>query len=104
MCVLSGWKDFTIVSPFHSDFVYMGHGDLPANYSPVNFDDPSDEFPKFSDATVLKVRIQDGDCLFLPANWWHRVTSAPVETIAVSFWYEPHDRVISLIQDFIQNF
>ena len=46
MCVVKGWKQFTIVSPFESHLVYAGHyydstdeNTFPPNYSPVNFDD-----------------------------------------------------------------
>ena len=55
----------------------------------------------FKDAKVHTIRIQDGDCLFLPANWWHRVSSSPIETIAVSHWYIPHDISIELMCDYI---
>jgi lysine-specific demethylase 8 len=89
MCVIKGWKQFTIVSPFESHKVYMGQSmdsdQVPANYSPVNFDEIDYElFPDMHDVTVHKVMIEEGDCLFLPAWWWHRVTSSPDETIAVS--------------------
>lgn len=49
MCVLRGWKDFYIVSPFESLFVYPGQKeDYPSNYSPVNFDNPDfDKWPQF---------------------------------------------------------
>jgi oxalate decarboxylase/phosphoglucose isomerase-like protein (cupin superfamily) len=67
---------------------------MPSNYSPVNFDNYDEEarekYPLFAEANVLKVRVENGDCLFLPSNWWHRVTSAPEETIAVSHWYYSH--------------
>ena len=48
MCVVKGWKQFTIVSPFESHLVYAGfyfsstdENTFPPNYSPVNFDDYS---------------------------------------------------------------
>jgi len=61
MCVFKGYKNFTIISPFHSKFVYPGQtrpkdtaaGEIedvvmPHNYSPVNFDSPDYErYPLF---------------------------------------------------------
>ena len=80
----------------------------PPNYSPVNFDnyDAAEQikYPEFASAVVHKVRVQNGDCLFLPANWWHRVTSSPLETLAVSHWYEPHDSSVTIIWDYINEF
>jgi hypothetical protein len=38
MCVLRGYKDFYIISPFESKFVYSGQKEgYPGNYSPVDF-------------------------------------------------------------------
>ena len=71
MCVFKGYKNFTIVSPFHSRFVYAGKG-LPDNYSPLNFEKPTlIHFPLFKFAKVYRVQVQAGDCLYLPGNWWH---------------------------------
>ena len=111
MCVLQGWKDFTIVSPFERGLVYPGFTDAasgkfyPENYSPVNFDRPQyDEYPEFRKATVHTVRVQNGDCLFLPAFWWHRVSSSPDICIAVSHWFKPHHDLSTLVHEYIFDF
>jgi hypothetical protein len=49
------------------------------------------------------VRIDAGDCLFLPAFWWHTVRSSPDETIAVSHWYKPHHPISRLANDFMEE-
>ena len=79
MCVIKGYKNFTIVSPYHSDFVYPGikpdkYSDehMPQNYSPVNFEDPDyEKYPLFKKAKVYRITLKSGDCLFLPSYWWH---------------------------------
>ena len=85
MCVFKGYKNFTIVSPFHSKFVYPGgtrprekgksEGEdlvMPHNYSPVNFDKPDYEtYPLFKNAKTYKIHLTAGDCLYLPGIWWH---------------------------------
>lgn len=83
MCVFKGYKNFTIVSPFHSKFVYPGvtreksksDGEdlvMPHNYSPVNFDKPDYErYPLFKNAKTYKIHLTAGDCLYLPGIWWH---------------------------------
>ena len=38
MCVLRGWKKFTIISPFERERLYAGLStSVPSNYSPVDF-------------------------------------------------------------------
>ena len=76
MCVFKGHKNFTIVSPYHSKFVYAGFSEtdemMPDNYSPLNFDKPEYvKFPMFKQAKVYNIHLQAGDCLFLPGHWWH---------------------------------
>jgi len=90
------------VYPGHRDAVSAKKG-FPANYSPVNFEDPQPEFPNFKKAITHFVKLQAGDCLFLPAYWWHRVRSSPEETIAVSHWYKPHSPIPMLAHDFMEN-
>ena len=42
MCVIKGYKDFYIVNPFESKFVYPGQKEgYPTNYSPVDFQFPN---------------------------------------------------------------
>ena len=41
MCVITGYKDFYLVSPFHSKFLYPGQKEAyPYNYSPVDIASP----------------------------------------------------------------
>eukprot|EP00355_Strombidium_rassoulzadegani_P000133 CAMPEP_0168608272 /NCGR_PEP_ID=MMETSP0449_2-20121227/534_1 /TAXON_ID=1082188 /ORGANISM="Strombidium rassoulzadegani, Strain ras09" /LENGTH=201 /DNA_ID=CAMNT_0008648237 /DNA_START=315 /DNA_END=916 /DNA_ORIENTATION=+ len=82
MCVVRGFKTFYIVSPFQSHFVYSGQKEnYPNNYSPVDFLEPDlEKFPLFKQARVFEVKIEAGDCLFLPTFWWHQVNSSPERT------------------------
>ena len=111
MCVFKGYKNFTIVPPWHSKFVYAGgtrprqEGEnedvvMPHNYSPVNFDSPDYErYPEFKNAKVYKVQLQSGDCLFLPGIWWHQVTSSPDECLAISNWYDSNSQFEGVVLD-----
>jgi hypothetical protein len=72
MCVLEGYKNFTVVPPYDRDLVYAGHNGLPDNYSPIEFVNPDyDRYPKFKEARIKTIHIAPGDCLYLPAYWWH---------------------------------
>jgi peptidyl-lysine (3S)-dioxygenase / protease len=67
------------------------------------------QYPKFKEARkgAMKCKIRPGNCLFLPAFWWHEVESTVEDgfasihehgkantgddslVLAVNFWYEP---------------
>mmetsp|Transcript_12901 Transcript_12901/g.12791 ORF Transcript_12901/g.12791 Transcript_12901/m.12791 type:complete len:248 (+) Transcript_12901:242-985(+) len=98
MCVLKGYKNFTIVSPLQSHFVYHAEKpNMPKHYSPVNFDNPNlDKYPLFAKANVYKVHIKEGDCMYLPAFWWHQVSSSSEECMAISTWYDTHSKMVKL--------
>ncbi|KAB0797583.1 hypothetical protein PPYR_06652 [Photinus pyralis] len=53
--------------------------------------DPSrpdtDLYPQFRNANVYKVRINEGDCLYLPSLWFHHVQQSH-GCIAVNYWYD----------------
>lgn len=62
MCIFKGYKNFTLVSPFHSHYVYPGVSENdeinPSNYSPINFLNPNlKKYPLFEKAKVYKVHL-----------------------------------------------
>jgi len=51
MCIVTGFKRFYIVSPFHGVFLSRGYNRSPLNYSPINFAEPDlKKFPSFANA------------------------------------------------------
>ena len=88
MCVFEGYKNFTIVPPYDREFVYAGYDGYPDNYSPIEFVAPDyNRWPMFRNARVKTVHIAAGDCLYMPAYWWHQVGSSPGVSIGVATWY-----------------
>lgn len=67
---------------------------------------PSDEslnnFPKFKQAQKpFVVELSEGEMLYLPASWWHEVTSSSSGTgddavhMAFNYWFYPPDKLDS---------
>jgi hypothetical protein len=53
-------------------------------FSDINFaTDDLTKFPKFSNASVIEIELEPGDCLFIPIGWWHHVTGL-TENISLS--------------------
>ena len=104
MCVYAGYKNFTIVAPYDRKWIYPGHGGLPSNYSPVEFVDPDyEKWPLFKKARVKTVHIAPGDCLFLPAYYWHQVGSSPGVSIGVATFFKTHHGSIDVTQGALQG-
>lgn len=110
-CVIDGYKDFTLISP--TDLAYVPYKEFDCgnyvNVTPDNYNvmpqydgdkcrqiswidvDPLkpdlEEYPNFAKAHVYNARISKGDCLYLPALWFHHVRQSH-GAIAVNYWYD----------------
>ena len=45
------------------------------------------EFPLLSKAHPIKVLVSEGEMLYIPALWFHRVTQT-CETVGVNYWFD----------------
>lgn len=76
--------DVTVKNPLNFSFVdtTLDEGDLNAKY------------PKFASAKKATVEISSGNMLYLPASWFHEVTSYGADEghhLAFNYWYHPPD-------------
>jgi len=62
----------------------------PPSFSRVDYE-RLDEFPLFKTATVMEFTIKAGDALYLPAGWFHDVSSRDVGEghVAFNYWFHP---------------
>lgn len=106
-CVIDGYKDFILISP--TDLPYVPYGRYPnATFHYKNgdwtLDCPDDEietpwicvdpldpdykkYPEFKNANKYNIRLNKGDCLYLPSLWFHHVRQSH-GCVAVNFWYD----------------
>eukprot|EP00984_Skeletonema_dohrnii_P034805 scaffold33699_cov167-Skeletonema_dohrnii-CCMP3373.AAC.3 len=71
----------------------------PNNFSKVKphmLDDTDmlkESFPDFLNATAAYCTVQEGDILYLPASWFHEVTSYGGQNghLAMNYWFHPPD-------------
>ncbi|WWC88527.1 uncharacterized protein L201_003438 [Kwoniella dendrophila CBS 6074] len=101
--VLAGTKTFTLLSPieglwldqhFHSPSTLQRSDS--GTLKPILDDDPAYPIPWVSSTQFpsrvqpLQVTLNEGETLFLPANWWHKVEQEEGEAgivVAVNYWY-----------------
>jgi len=87
-CQLKGQKSIRLFSP--EDSRYLSPHERDSKIFFVSRIDPLApdlaRFPEYRHATPLEVLMQPGEMLFIPALWWHHVTSV-TDSISVNFWF-----------------
>ncbi|XP_031632331.1 bifunctional peptidase and (3S)-lysyl hydroxylase Jmjd7 [Contarinia nasturtii] len=106
-CVISGYKDFILISP--TDYPFIKRSKYPlgiyktengkiqidpvttgekiewCSIDPLN---PNlEKFPEFKKASPITVRVNEGDILYLPSLWYHHVQQSH-KCIAINFWFD----------------
>lgn len=107
-CVISGFKDFILIPP--TDLPYVPYKHYPVakfkNVTSGNYEiekqlgqkikwiavDPLrsqdfEKYPMFRKASIYQVRVNQGDCLYLPSLWFHHVRQSH-KCVAVNYWYD----------------
>lgn len=49
------------------------------------------KYPKFLNAKAAFCHVEEGDMLYLPASWFHEVTSMGGLHMAINYWFHPPD-------------
>jgi lysine-specific demethylase 8 len=77
-----GTKHFVLFAPDQHGALYPQFFHRGMWASPIDLDNPDlDQFPEFARATGCEVELQEGEILFIPRFWWHRVLA---RTLAVN--------------------
>ena len=68
----------------------------PLNFSLVDLKLKEEElkiqFPDFVKANVARCQVGQGEILYLPASWFHEVTSFGSGHLAFNYWFHPPDQ------------
>lgn len=51
---------------------------------------------------ILRVEVNEGECLYLPAGWYHRVTQTR-PTLAVNYWYDREFNATWALQEALEG-
>jgi len=85
-----GAEDFLLFAPEDTPYLYTHPSDCEAFYfSYVNCSAPDlRRHPLYTKAQPIRVRVNAGDLLFLPAFWWHQVHALSI-SISANLWWPP---------------
>ncbi len=92
---IRGRKSFTLYPPEISGFYPMPMFSQTAHISRVFRDGPTldrTRFPRFDPGKGREVVLEEGEILYLPAYWWHQVTSLGDVNINLNTWSFPSPR------------
>lgn len=89
---LRGRKRFMLYPPGVRSFYPMPLLSQTSHISRVFREGPeldAARFPRFDPRAATEVTLEEGQVLYLPAYWWHRVDSLGEENINLNFWWLP---------------
>ena len=90
-CVFEGYKNFSMAPTIDRKYLYIGTEGYPENYSPVEFVAPDyEKYPLLRHARIHTAHIAAGDCLYVPAYWWHQVASSPGISIGIASFFKTY--------------
>ena len=46
-----------------------------------------EKYPEYQNSSVYRVRVEAGDCLYLPSFWFHHLSQSH-GCVAVNYWYD----------------
>jgi len=67
-------------------------GSVEGHWSQIDFNRPENEilkdFPRYSQTVHVDCVVEEGEMLFIPNGWWHKVTSFGLH-MAINLWTQP---------------
>eukprot|EP00818_Percolomonas_sp_WS_P005611 CAMPEP_0117445020 /NCGR_PEP_ID=MMETSP0759-20121206/5563_1 /TAXON_ID=63605 /ORGANISM="Percolomonas cosmopolitus, Strain WS" /LENGTH=417 /DNA_ID=CAMNT_0005237149 /DNA_START=586 /DNA_END=1839 /DNA_ORIENTATION=- len=100
LCQFQGGRTFYVYDPFWVDLLYTSAENPVYPRVKVRETTPNyKNYPLFRKARApLELRINEGECLYLPSTWYHRVESKPdTRSLAINYWYHPQSSIGELL-------
>ena len=87
---VTGTKKVRLYSPVNSGFLYPYPAQSRIPHMSMADPDAPDliRFPLLSKAKCFETELCEGEMLFIPFSWWHKVSSLSF-CISVNFWWKP---------------
>lgn len=96
LSLVNGVKEWILFHPSESDKLYQS---LETSIYNENMENPEfSKYEKFKSAKWSYIKMQEGDTLFVPAGFWHAVTSYDLN-IALNTWFWPIDEKLDIMFD-----
>lgn len=88
---VKGRKELVLFDPADSKYLYPCQKAGGLHISEVDLDNLDlERFPAVALAKPLRCVLEPGDVLFIPAHWWHHVTSLDM-CISINYWWHRFD-------------
>ncbi|KAK7011953.1 lysine-specific demethylase 8 [Biomphalaria glabrata] len=105
LCMLEGQKHVILIDKAHKADVEAEGFVEAGGYSLVDVDNiDRKKFPKLYNIEWYEVLLNQGDCLFIPRGWYHRMKSSGHRHMAINIWFAHlhwfDSDNCSIIQDF----
>lgn len=88
LCQVFGHKTIILAAPEDSPNLYPHETEMLKNTTKIDAENVDlDAFPLCSKVKFLKLRLYEGEMLYIPPGWWHYVRSME-KSFSVSFWWD----------------
>ena len=103
-CLTHGSETFRFVSPLFRQNLYVNNRKSPVNLFHEPRYESIEEFPLLQQAVVHEVKLNPGECLYVPAFWWMQSnTPHGGESIYLEFKFEVVSQLWQLITKAIDS-
>lgn len=84
--VIKGKKKITLVSPAFNHYMYEDEMFIEGSrWSNINFKNVDyNKYPNFKKVKKITYILNEGDCIYIPRNWWHCVENLE-DSIAITY-------------------
>jgi len=97
--LLHGEKEIALFPPGDWRSLYPSRDAGGEHWSRVDFWQPDESaFPRFRDASPLRVTLRAGEMLFVPVTWWHCVRTVRPSIALNCWWVEPEAEIDDVYQ------
>jgi len=90
LAIIKGYKKVRLYAPDQTRYLYKQPWySVNHNMSKTTKNEPDEkQFPDFSKAEYVDVKVSEGEMLFIPIYWWHAITNEEFNMAVVTFWGE----------------
>jgi hypothetical protein len=95
LCQIVGRRVVLLYHHFQNDLLYTSNENTYIDVDPEHPD--LTKHPRYKYSKPVKADVQEGDCLFIPAYWYHLAKASTGRNVAVNYWYQPPSKLEELV-------
>mmetsp|Transcript_9740 Transcript_9740/g.14372 ORF Transcript_9740/g.14372 Transcript_9740/m.14372 type:complete len:393 (+) Transcript_9740:40-1218(+) len=106
LCQFKGQRRFIIHPPGEVDLLYISEENpvypqiSKKRYQTLEYR----KYPLYRQSREYVLRVREGECMYLPAYWYHEVESSHQDSLAINYWYHPFSALEEYLWRMVSGF